>query len=894
MSRNKIINIVVVVTLLLAGLTWYLYHSFSKINANPWEMIPDNAALIIEIDKPLDLYNKLGEGNSILESLLEVRDIEKLNSKITWLNSFLSDQNDYSHLLWNSPLTIAFYSDTIVNVETLILSKVESNIDLASIKSMLNTNLGREYAILDIAGVTDGFKIVSSDNNNTGYFTFIDGVFVYSSSADLLIRLKNTFAGKLPKLTENDAFIKLKKTSGAKVQACVYIQYQELSELVKPILNPNERDALKLIGNFAEWTELDLLLKDAELILSGFSIADSKNDFVNKLADQQSVKLQALNIVPYNANTVVWLGIPDFKKYYYTDNREETIKSNSSELNFDLNELINVIGNEVVFASNSNTLKSFNENSWLVVKMKDKTSALNSLKRLALNTGNTKRTKYKEYEIYKISKTNLIPVIFGDAFSVIKNNYFTFVGDYAVFANSESSLINLTSYFETGKTLDLNDNFKTFSDNVSSRSNLLVYVKPGELEGRLSKYFNNNIVNEIAVNEKVVNSFQGLALEMTTGTPLSFTNFYVKYSEEYHEENLALWKVQLDDDIVWGPYLVLNHQTNNQNIIVFDKRGSMYLINSDGSILWKKKLDNIPISSVFEVDYYKNGKIQYLFNTPDYIYLVDRTGRNVQGYPKKLHSKASNGVVVLDYLNKKDYRLIIAQADKQVHNYSVNGQEIKGWKLPHTQNIVVEPITRLVANKKDYIIISDIDNEIKIVNRKGTPRINLSENLNKAKNSDYYVNQTNSKGIIITTNEKGRLVYISSSGKLNYTDFGDFSADHFFIYEDFNGDNSKDFIFIDGKDLAVFDRFKKKLFTYHFGSAITIKPSFFTFGKRKHVLGVVADEERTIYLFDNKGNIIISKGLVGETPFTVGNLEENDKINLVSAAGNMLYNYRLE
>ena len=250
--------------------------------------------------------------------------------------------------------------------------------------------------------------------------------------------------------------------------------------------------------------------------------------------------------------------------------------------------------------------------------------------------------------------------------------------------------------------------------------------------------------------------------------------------------------------------------------------------------------------------------------------------------------------MVFDYLNNRDYRLLIAQADKRVYNYSIKGKEVKGWKMPKTQNIVVEPIIRLLANKKDYIIITDIENEIKIVDRKGKRRIKLAHNPNKAKNSNYYVNRTNSKGIIITTNEKGKLVYISSSGKLKFTDFGDFSPKHFFLYEDFNGDNLKDFIFIDGKDLLVFDRFKKVLFSYHFSSEITIVPSFFNLNGRQNVLGVVVNDEKTIYLFDSNGDIIISKGLVGETTFTVGDLQRNNKINLISAAGSTLYNYRLK
>jgi hypothetical protein len=60
------------------------------------------------------------------------------------------------------------------------------------------------------------------------------------------------------------------------------------------------------------------------------------------------------------------------------------------------------------------------------------------------------------------------------------------------------------------------------------------------------------------------------------------------------------------------------------------------------------------------------------------------------------------------------------------------------------------------------------------------------------------------------------------------------------------------------------------------------------------VLGVVVSGENTIYLFDKKGNILVSKGLTGSTPFTVGSLNNNSEINLISASGNTLYNYRLK
>ena len=158
----------------------------------------------------------------------------------------------------------------------------------------------------------------------------------------------------------------------------------------------------------------------------------------------------------------------------------------------------------------------------------------------------------------------------------------------------------------------------------------------------------------------------------------------------------------------------------------------------------------------------------------------------------------------------------------------------------------------------------------------------------------YFENKTNNKGIILTTNESGKLVYFNVDGSMQQTDFGDFSPQHFFLYEDFNNDGSLDFIFLDKNELKVFSRLKKEVFSYKFNSAIKIKPMFFKIGKNQKALGIVADQEKTIYLFDNKGNIIINKGLVGETPFTVGSLNNNKELNLVTAAGNVLYNYRLK
>ena len=170
----------------------------------------------------------------------------------------------------------------------------------------------------------------------------------------------------------------------------------------------------------------------------------------------------------------------------------------------------------------------------------------------------------------------------------------------------------------------------------------------------------------------------------------------------------------------------------------------------------------------------------------------------------------------------------------------------------------------------------------------------MKGNFNKARNSSYYANSTNSKGIILTTTDKGKLVYISSSGSLQYTDFGEFSPQHYFLYADFKGNGANEFIYLDGRELKVFDRFKKVLFSYEFSTEVNQKPILFNLGRKRKALGVVSSSEKAIYLFDQYGNTIINRGLVGQTPFTVGSVNNDNELNLITASDNILYNYRIQ
>lgn len=879
--------LLIAITILIIAITvvYFILDQQSK-KENPWAAIPVNTALVIEIDRPGKLFTKLENKNEVWESLLLSETVNYFRDELSYLDSLQTDASN--EFFDKSPLCLSFHFNTESETsEALYIFSLDKTRKLDGIRKLFKSR----FILKENTGDKNIFTVSDTVSGKVFYLSNQNNLLIASANQSLVRQSLSSLSSKNQSFLNNENLQKLKTTTGSRVDARIYINYNYFGNVLGNFAHPNYKEQLNWLTNFAGWTEVDLIVKNEEILLSGFSVADTgKNYFLNAFANQKPVEHGVFNILPYNTNLLLCLGFSDFSGYPFPND----LKKINSQINFDLSKLIQLIDGEIALANNATNTKNIKAKSWFLLRVSNPSKVQLYLDQISKNTNGKSTTNSTGYKIRQINSKGLIPNIFGNAFSVIQDNWYTLIGNYVVFANSKRSIENFIRINETGKTLDLNENFKIFSDNISKTSNILLFLKPRDFTGKPEKYLNGESLKFLQKNESTLKNFEGLIFQFRNEGELFFTNFYLKNNKNYQDENLALWKVQLDDAITGKPFPVKDHNTGNLNVVVFDQSANIYLVSSDGRILWKKRVDALPESPIYEVDYYKNGKIQYLFNSPDFIYLIDKNGDYVSGYPKKLNPSATNGLSLLDYKNNRNYRLVVAQSDKRIYNYTLAGKQVKGWSRPRTQNIVLDQVERLVVNKKDYFMITDSENEISIVNRKGNQRIKLKENPHKAKNSTFYVNKTNSKGIILSTNSSGKLFYISASGKLQYTDFGDFSVSHFFLYEDFNGNGARDFIYVDGDKLQVFDRFKNVLFSYRFDSPISIKPEFFLLGKKKKVMGIIADQEKTIYLFDDKGNTIISKGLVGETPFTVGSLENNSELNLVTGTGNTLYNYRID
>lgn len=96
-------------------------------------------------------------------------------------------------------------------------------------------------------------------------------------------------------------------------------------------------------------------------------------------------------------------------------------------------------------------------------------------------------------------------------------------------------------------------------------------------------------------------------------------------------------------DVSRGPFKVRNSGTGKENMIRQNKDNTLELLDENGKSLWRKRLSSKIGGMVGQVDYFHNGKIQYLIVEGDNVHLIDRLGREVSSFPRKLSSKAIVG-----------------------------------------------------------------------------------------------------------------------------------------------------------------------------------------------------------------------------------------------------------
>ncbi len=891
----------------------YFGYQYYKVYKNPVipaiHAISPKTPLFLEFKKPLQTIKKLNYQTDLWKALIGINEVNEVNQQLLILNTHIIQDNYIRNILEKQPMVVALQSDdsggnTILYIIELKMPNESLNIDhfVRKVNGEQSILMRKKYKNAEVLMVN------VADYKSLLNYAVYKGLFLASFTESAIHGAIDQIDSN-QSLEDNEHFKRLKITAGQNVDANIYINYNHISTWVTSLTNNKIQSAVNNLSSFGLWSETDLIIKNDELLINGYTTtSDTATYYLNNFK-QEPQQIKVPEILPYDISLFLHFGFEDFNSYqqtikvYYSDTKKwneynSSFQAIQKNYNIDLyDQFISWVGNEVAIASSGKL--DIKNNSFVILHTSDIKGAMEKLDlviaKVKTKTGkNPYQQAFGDYMIKKIDIPGFLPKVLGSTFNIIENNYFIAIKDYIVFANNPKQLIYLVNNFYLQKTLSENFNYQSFSNNISDRSNIYFYCNFRKSIGYLTNHLDPELQKVFNQNRRIISNFEGLAIQFSYYNEMFYTNIYLKYNPTYQEMNPSNWEVELDAQLYGKPWFIRNHKSGKLNVVAFDDLSNMYLIDHNGIIQWKIPLMEEPISPVFPLDYYDNGKTQYLFNTKNYLYLIDLNGNYVADYPVKLITSATNPVVVLDYENNKDYRLLMALADNRIYNFDKQVKQIEGWNKFPAKSGVDQQIEYLVDNGNDYLFITDEKGNVLCVNRKGDERIKLKRQFTKARHSQFYINRTNNKGSFITTDEKGNLVYISTDGKINKTSFGDFSKDHFFLYNDLSGNDVNEFIFLDKNKLMVLDRYKKEVYSYQFKNDITIQPIFFKGKGNRNFLAVVSAKEEKVYIFDKNGLAFTDLGIKGTSEFITGSLNNDDRINLIIGSNNKLMNYLLE
>ncbi|MDA3891927.1 MAG: hypothetical protein PF517_09730 [Salinivirgaceae bacterium] len=912
MNRKPGFIIVIIVFIVAIASFYFFLKKQQNPGIEPLNAVPINAAAIIELKKPLKFYNQVSQKNAFFKKLNNISDFAQFTAKIANAYSLIVNNQKLNDLFSHKSLVISIHDIGKNEFKPLFVMPVKGWYESNQIFKSIEADCSGKYTFsFERYNQVKLFKI--SDESSHYFYSYHNGLLIGSTS-EMLVEDALRQVESTSNLLVNSSLKRLKETSGDHAEANIYIQFKYFQSYIGRIVSAAYLKNLS-INQIGDWLEFDLNLKNQTLLFNGFAFSQSSdNRFMNLFQGQQPQNIKFLNFVPAGAEAFMGFELSNYS--LYKENLRKYMEQIGQVDRYEINnkKIRDVFGNnsdkdlDHIFSGEIAQVTLANKSALFYIRTNGYRDASELIDKWLKNYCSKNNESLGEFKFnYKIDEESVFPIykmpieyvparLFGPFFKLSKANYVTVFDDFIIFGDDQKTLSNTIYNNVLQKTMVYDGGFTQFADYLSTKVNYYGYLSLTGTGESLRERLSNKAYVFYKNNQELLRDFYGIGWQFATENNMYYNNLLFRHQPTNTLKAATEWETRLDTVIAFKPALMKNHYTNEKEIFVQDEKYNVYLINHSGRVLWKKNIGACIMGEVFQVDYFKNGKLQYLFNTKEKIHLLDRNGNFVKRYPINLPDKAVAPLAVFDYENRKNYRLFIPLASKEILAYNIEGKKVSGFKFSGADNKIISSVQYVRDNNKDYIIVTD-ESRIYLLDRRGNTRATPKMDSEPSKNNifSYQPGNNNRPGRLVRTDSKGTIYYIYFDGKVEKKQIQECSGNHFFNVEDVNDDRINDFVFVDKNELTVYSLTGKRIFNHTFSTDIKHAPSFYRFSSNKTFIGITEFEANKIYLFNGKGEISKGFPLLGRTRFSIGFLEPGSGLfNLVVGGDEYyLYNFKL-
>lgn len=414
------------------------------------------------------------------------------------------------------------------------------------------------------------------------------------------------------------------------------------------------------IKNLAEWVSLGLDAVGEELLLEGgLHCGESERYFRNVLDASSPTSLRFAELAPPSTIYAKSLSLVGDKNYRYAYERYLSSHSSLKGYQAEISKYGSGLGERLA----SLDLKEVAIINWAAGNGSNYSAIL-------LRKGH----KDKPGEIVKDSCARYPGVLYGRAFALDGADSSVSLGEWLAMG-SEEALRDLVSRREDNlqamlKSCGRSDFIPEASAVVYNALNLdSEHFFARDIRPAVSKFASKHgFVPAVASYSKS----RGLSLRV-----MRLSKEQVAFSADGKEASEAR---KSEVEVPGGPFEIFNFASSKTNRLYQHKNHSLSLKDENGKGVWTVPFDGPLCGRVANIDYFKNGKIQWLFASGSKLHLIDRLGRFVKSFKLDLGKPILLGPDVYDFDGNKNYSIVVLFEDNTISLLNLRGKCPDGWE----------------------------------------------------------------------------------------------------------------------------------------------------------------------------------------------------------------------
>lgn len=699
---------VLLVLAIAGGAGWTLLHweRSADDTADPWSAIPQHSAAIIAIPEPWKLWDRFSHTSQLWHAFEQLPEASAIGEVMARLHAGVEQDPALRDGLAAHPLLIALLRESGSRMGFVVSMSIPSGSAMASLAAPLNMDAEA------LAGLAAGRTVSLHPHPDLGrmHAHAISGLLVLAASEALLEEALLQVRAE-PPLEQDQALLAARRTLGAGADAHLLLNTERSLRWLQHWWHPETLSSFDLPQG---WVALDMSSRPDALLFSGlFDAPAGHRPTVAFLAQGQG-------------RTIGERSLPATASVLRVQHLEKPLQWPADllpegERDDELSEtLLSWVEGGIALAIQAAS-DHLPERRWAVMRTHDPGAAERALRSLC--TDQCDSADHRGQTMLRLGRGGVHEQVLGSDYAFLERPWWTLLGDEVVFSEDQAAVRAAIDVRNDGGTLAEDARHAVWTRRISESAGFALRCDVPRARALIRKGMKEEAATDFDKHDSLWNSLGHFSLQLSPGREGTIhITAGLQHAPLSRQGTNTVWATPLGRPVGRKPDVVRNHVNNSREVLVQDEDHRLHLLGSNGILLWSRQLDGPIMGAVHQVDRFKNGKLQLLFNTSSHVYLVDRNGKDVTGTPIRLSAAATAPLALFDYDNDREYRVLVPVADGRILNHALDGAAVKGWE-PKVLSKPSEVVLRHLRIKgRDHLLVVDGGGTVRTLDRRGNDR----------------------------------------------------------------------------------------------------------------------------------------------------------------------------